>query len=110
MSVPFFLFQSVTVGIHIYSLIAIWFTKDVYNMQLSNEPAEELAELLVKTSKGAFDTVGFAAGGKILSLSLLIARPPFFCTDKKLISVSDRLLCNLFSLSCQKKFASLLPP
>ncbi|KAF8324112.1 PLP-dependent transferase [Clavulina sp. PMI_390] len=35
----------------------------VYNMQLSNEPAEELAKLLVSTSKGAFAAVGFVSGG-----------------------------------------------
>lgn len=32
-------------------------------MQLSNEPAEELAKLLVATSGGAFTTVGFVSGG-----------------------------------------------
>ena len=32
-------------------------------MQLSNEPAEELAKLLVATSDGAFSTVGFVSGG-----------------------------------------------
>ncbi|KAF7336663.1 RING-type domain-containing protein [Mycena venus] len=35
----------------------------VYNMQLSNQPAEELASLLTKTSNGAFELVGFASGG-----------------------------------------------
>lgn len=37
--------------------------EDVYNMQLSNEPAEELAKLLCDSSNGAFDLVGFASGG-----------------------------------------------
>jgi E3 ubiquitin-protein ligase TRIP12 len=32
-------------------------------MQLTNEPAEELAQLLVDTSKGAFHAVGFVSGG-----------------------------------------------
>ena len=32
-------------------------------MQLSNEPAEELAKLLCDSSNGAFDLVGFASGG-----------------------------------------------
>ena len=32
-------------------------------MQLSNEPAEELAKFLVSTSKGAFALCGFVAGG-----------------------------------------------
>ena len=36
---------------------------DVYNMQLSNEPAEELAKLLIEQSNGAFDLVGFVSGG-----------------------------------------------
>lgn len=36
---------------------------DVYNMQLSNEPAEALAKLLVEQSNGAFDLVGFVSGG-----------------------------------------------
>lgn len=40
------------------------FNLDVYNMQLSNEPAEELAKLLVATSQGAFTTVGFVSGGE----------------------------------------------
>ncbi|KAI0333868.1 PLP-dependent transferase [Cubamyces sp. BRFM 1775] len=35
----------------------------VYNMQLSNEPAEELAHYLIGASKGAFDLVGFVSGG-----------------------------------------------
>lgn len=36
---------------------------DVYNMQLSNEPAEALAKYLVETSNGAFEMVGFVSGG-----------------------------------------------
>jgi len=36
---------------------------DVYNMQLSNEPAEELARILIDSSKGAFELCGFFAGG-----------------------------------------------
>lgn len=35
----------------------------MYNMQLSNEPAEELARNLIASSKGAFDLVGFLSGG-----------------------------------------------
>ena len=38
-------------------------SSDVYNMQLSNEPAEELARLLVDESKGAFSLCGFVCGG-----------------------------------------------
>ena len=32
-------------------------------MQLSNQPAEELAKYLVNSSNGAFDLVGFVSGG-----------------------------------------------
>ena len=39
------------------------YISDVYNMQLSNEPAEELAQYLVESSGGAFDLVGFVSGG-----------------------------------------------
>lgn len=35
----------------------------VYNMQLSNEPAEELAQFLLDESKGAFSLCGFFCGG-----------------------------------------------
>lgn len=41
-------------------------TIDVYNMQLSNQPAEALAKKLVDTSGGAFTLCGFASGGLIL--------------------------------------------
>ena len=36
---------------------------DVYNMQLSNEPAEALAKKLIENSHGAFALCGFASGG-----------------------------------------------
>lgn len=36
---------------------------DVYNMQFSNEPAEELARILINSGKGAFELCGFFAGG-----------------------------------------------
>lgn len=36
---------------------------DVYNFQLSNKPAEELARELIDSSKGAFDQVFFVSGG-----------------------------------------------
>ena len=36
---------------------------DVYNLQLSNQPAEALAKKLVDTSKGAFTLCGFVSGG-----------------------------------------------
>ncbi|THH00618.1 hypothetical protein EW026_g1950 [Hermanssonia centrifuga] len=35
----------------------------VYNMQLSNEPAEELARLLVNSGGGGFELCGFVSGG-----------------------------------------------
>ncbi|KAJ7678854.1 PLP-dependent transferase [Mycena polygramma] len=35
----------------------------VYNMQLSNQPAEELAKFLTETSNGAFELCGFISGG-----------------------------------------------
>ncbi|KAI0287811.1 pyridoxal phosphate-dependent transferase [Russula brevipes] len=35
----------------------------VYNVQLSNEPAEELARTLIDSGKGAFELCGFFAGG-----------------------------------------------
>jgi len=36
---------------------------DVYNMQVSNEPAEELARILIDSGRGAFELCGFFAGG-----------------------------------------------
>lgn len=38
-------------------------------MQLSNEPAEELAKTLVDTGKGAFALCGFVSGGKVALIS-----------------------------------------
>ncbi|KAI9510533.1 PLP-dependent transferase [Russula earlei] len=35
----------------------------VYNMQLSNEPAEKLAKILIDSGKGAFELCGFFSGG-----------------------------------------------
>ena len=40
---------------------------DVYSMQLSNEPAESLAQKLVNISHGAFALCGFASGGLLAS-------------------------------------------
>ena len=42
---------------------------DVYNMQLSNEPAEALAKRLVDSGKGAFAACGFVSGGMFVGLS-----------------------------------------
>ncbi len=48
------------------------YDKDVYNMQLSNEPAEELAKYLVSTGGGAFDLCGIVSGGwHIISVTLV---------------------------------------
>ncbi|EIW79107.1 PLP-dependent transferase [Coniophora puteana RWD-64-598 SS2] len=35
----------------------------IYNMQLSNQPAEELAQNLIASSNGVFELVSFASGG-----------------------------------------------
>ncbi|KAF9269422.1 PLP-dependent transferase [Marasmius fiardii PR-910] len=35
----------------------------VYSMQLSNQPAEELANMLTQSGNGAFELVGFVSGG-----------------------------------------------
>jgi len=43
----------------------------VYNMQLSNQPAETLAKKLVDTSGGAFTLCGFASGGSEAMESVL---------------------------------------
>jgi hypothetical protein len=37
---------------------------DVYNMQLTNQPAEDLANHLVETSNGAFAACSFVCGGE----------------------------------------------
>ncbi|KAH9479472.1 Aminotransferase [Psilocybe cubensis] len=51
----------------------------VYNMQLSNEPAEALAKKLVDTSDGAFELCGFASGGSEAMESVMkLARQYFF--------------------------------
>ncbi|RDX51245.1 PLP-dependent transferase [Lentinus brumalis] len=55
----------------------------VYNMQLSNEPAEELAHNLIASSKGAFDLVGFVSGGsEAMEGVLKTARQYFYETGQ----------------------------
>jgi len=50
----------------------------VYNMQLSNEPAEELAKLLVDGSNGAFESCGFVSGGsEAMEATIKLARQYF---------------------------------
>ncbi|THH12821.1 hypothetical protein EW146_g7335 [Bondarzewia mesenterica] len=50
----------------------------VYNMQLSNEPAEELAKFIIDSSKGAFDLVGFVSGGSEAVEGLLKLAKQYF--------------------------------
>ena len=38
---------------------------DAYQVQLSNNPAEELAKVLVDSGKGAFSKCGFVSGGMV---------------------------------------------
>ncbi|KAI0782799.1 PLP-dependent transferase [Abortiporus biennis] len=55
----------------------------VYNMQLSNQPAEELAQLLINSSNGAFDLVGFVSGGsEAMEAVLKLARQYFYETKQ----------------------------
>ena len=54
---------SCTLGYCSSGLLQLIIFIDVYNMQLSNEPAEELANYLISTSKGAFALCGFVSGG-----------------------------------------------
>ncbi|KAF9047193.1 PLP-dependent transferase [Hymenopellis radicata] len=55
----------------------------VYNMQLSNEPAEELAKLLTSSSNGAFDLCGFVSGGsEAMEGVIKLARQYFFETGQ----------------------------
>ena len=51
------------ISISEYELTGRAVPSDVYNMQLSNEPAEELARILINSGKGAFELCGFFAGG-----------------------------------------------
>ncbi|KAH9010948.1 PLP-dependent transferase [Lactarius deliciosus] len=51
----------------------------VYNMQLSNEPAEELASVLLESGKGGFELCGFAAGGsEAMESAIKLARQYWF--------------------------------
>lgn len=55
----------------------------VYNVQLSNEPAEELAHWLVETSKGAFAAAGIMAGGtEAMEGAIKLARQFYFETGQ----------------------------
>ncbi|KAK0202726.1 hypothetical protein DFS33DRAFT_1488831 [Desarmillaria ectypa] len=55
----------------------------VYNMQLSNEPAEELAKYLVSTGGGAFDLCGFVSGGsEAMEAVIKLARQYFYETGQ----------------------------
>jgi FPC/CPF motif-containing protein YcgG len=61
------------------------FIEDVYNMQMSNEPAEELAQFLIDESKGAFSLCGFVCGGNPR------ARTVQLWSASDLLSLFDRL-------------------
>ncbi|KAG7439758.1 uncharacterized protein BT62DRAFT_998118 [Guyanagaster necrorhizus] len=55
----------------------------VYNMQLSNEPAEELAKYLISTGNGAFDLCGFVSGGsEAMEGVIKLARQYFYETGQ----------------------------
>ncbi|KAG8742527.1 hypothetical protein FRC10_001294 [Ceratobasidium sp. 414] len=56
----------------------------VYNAQLSNEPAEELARTLIETSpQGAFEQVGFLSGGsEAVEAMIKLARQYYYETKQ----------------------------
>ncbi|KAH8077869.1 pyridoxal phosphate-dependent transferase [Cristinia sonorae] len=55
----------------------------VYNMQLSNQPAEELARYLVNTGNGAFALCGFVSGGsEAMEACIKMARQYFYDTKQ----------------------------
>ncbi|KAG8927606.1 hypothetical protein FRC01_007181 [Tulasnella sp. 417] len=55
----------------------------IYNAQCSNEPAEELAHLLIEQSKGAFALVGFVSGGsEAMEGVIKLARQYFYETNE----------------------------
>ncbi|KAL1723093.1 pyridoxal phosphate-dependent transferase [Schizophyllum commune] len=55
----------------------------VYNMQLSNEPAEELADFIIKESNGAFELCGFVSGGsEAMEGAIKLARQYFWETNQ----------------------------
>ncbi|KIY71921.1 PLP-dependent transferase [Cylindrobasidium torrendii FP15055 ss-10] len=56
----------------------------VYNMQLSSKPAEELAQILVDSSNGAFELVGYASGGsEAMEGVLKLARQYYYESGQK---------------------------
>ncbi|KAL5512909.1 hypothetical protein ACEPAH_3307 [Sanghuangporus vaninii] len=56
----------------------------MYQMQLSNQPAEELAKILVDSGKGAFAQCGFVSGGsEAMEASIKLARQYFYETGQK---------------------------
>jgi hypothetical protein len=71
-----------SIGYHVLGslfVIDIWplipVRPDVYNMQLSNEPAEELAKVLVNSANGAFELCGFVSGGNYLHIVATFVNP-----------------------------------
>ena len=77
-------------------------TIDVYNMQLSNQPAEMLAKKLVDTSGGAFTLCGFASGGLILLIlnntGNLKQSPPGSEAMESVLKLARQVLLCLFFL------------
>ncbi len=64
-------------------------------MQLSNEPAEELAKLLTSSSNGAFDLCGFVSGGTNVPLHVasgVTDHPYHVSQDPRLWKASSSLL------------------
>lgn len=56
----------------------------MYNMQLTNEPAEALAEQLVRSSGGAFELAGFVSGGsEAMEGVIKLARQYFWETGQR---------------------------
>ncbi|TRM65526.1 pyridoxal phosphate-dependent transferase [Schizophyllum amplum] len=56
----------------------------VYNMQLSNEPAEELADFIIDESDGAFELCGFVSGGsEAMEGTIKLARQYFWEIGEK---------------------------
>lgn len=55
----------------------------VYNMQLTNQPAEELARQLINSSKGAFELVGFVSGGSEAMEAVIKLARQYFVETKQ---------------------------
>lgn len=78
-------------------------SSDVYNMQLSNEPAEKLAEILIKSGNGAFELCGFASGGMYCQIS-----PVWLAVSDRLVHESQVQKQWRVSLNLPDRFAASL--